>query len=49
MLATVKNEQRWDMNETRETDWTSVVPGWEQAVAWAGVVAAEMVERTAGG
>lgn len=27
MLATVKNEQRWDMNETRETDWTSVVPG----------------------
>ena len=26
-LATVKNEQRWDMNETRETDWTSVVLG----------------------
>ena len=26
-LATLKNEQRWDMNETRETDWTSIVPG----------------------
>ena len=27
MLATVKNEQRWDMNEPSETDWTTVVPG----------------------